>query len=374
MGIANCFPERQIIVRTAEGVRYIRLSPLRQKLYAGCAILALAGIAAAPVANLARDHLADLRFDEIASVRLLYERVFNSPAAEPAVIAFGEEATERPPVMATVITPEDRVAALERRLTESEAERQRLAQERDRIDAERQRLAAGASAVEKRANALAAQHEAIQELIKRAKSALERSSRNVSRLGIDAGRMLALAPRDKGAGGPFIDARRIARGHPAQADLIKLGNKLNRLSSLRQGMRSLPIGKPLAKYYLSSPFGLRKDPFNGNLAVHNGLDMVAPAGTEIRVRAAGKVIHAGRNGVYGNMIEIDHGYGIRTRYGHLSQIGVRKGQSVAPHDKIGLVGSTGRSTSPHLHYEILFNGKTMDPRKFVEARANVFQN
>jgi murein DD-endopeptidase MepM/ murein hydrolase activator NlpD len=374
MGIANLFPERQIIVRTEDGVRYIRLSPLRQKLYAGCALLALAGIAAAPATNLTKKHLADLRLDEITSVRTFYERVFGGSPNEPAPIAFGEEATERSAAATAVITPEDRIAALAQRLTESEAERKRLVQERDRIEAERQRLASGVSAVEKRANALAAQHEAVQELIKRAKAALDRSSRNMSRLGIDPARMLTMAPRGSGTGGPFIDARRIARGHPAQADIVELGNKLNRLSALHDAMRALPIGKPLPSYQLSSPFGLRKDPFNGNLAVHNGLDMVAPAGTEIRVRAAGKVVHAGRNGVYGNMVEIDHGYGVRTRYGHLSQIEVRRGQSVAPRDKIGLVGSTGRSTSPHLHYEVLFNGKTMDPRKFVEARANVFQN
>jgi murein DD-endopeptidase MepM/ murein hydrolase activator NlpD len=389
MGIAHLFPERQIIVRTAEGVRYIRLSPLRQKLYAGCAVLALASVAATSVANVTVARLADLQLDEIATLRGVYERFFGAPT-EGASTTVSEEsgpATESIATPAPVATAAatstpavsapapDRLAELERRLTESEAERKRLSQERDRVEAERQRLAASASAAEKRASALAAQQEAIQELIKRAKAALERSSRNVSQLGIEPERFLAAAPRGaRGAGGPFIDARRVARGHPAQAELVELGNKLNKLSELQHAMRALPVGKPLPDYQLASPFGLRKDPFNGNLAMHNGLDLAAPSGTEIRVRAAGKVVYAGRNGVYGNMVEVDHGFGVRTRYGHLSQISVRQGQAVVPRDRLGLVGSTGRSTSPHLHYEVLFNGKTMDPRKFVEARPHVFQN
>jgi murein DD-endopeptidase MepM/ murein hydrolase activator NlpD len=153
---------------------------------------------------------------------------------------------------------------------------------------------------------------------------------------------------------------------------VALGDSLDKLTDLRRAAEALPVGAPLGAYGLASPFGVRRDPFNGRMAMHNGLDLAARQGAEVRVRAPGKVVFAGRNGVYGNMVEIDHGYGLRTRYAHLSTISVKQGQRVGVRDKIGAVGSTGRSTAPHLHYEIRFNGNTIDPRKFVERKHHVF--
>jgi murein DD-endopeptidase MepM/ murein hydrolase activator NlpD len=181
-----------------------------------------------------------------------------------------------------------------------------------------------------------------------------------------------MVPKQRGAGGPFIEFKRAGRGSPAHDNLVALGDSLDKLSDLQRAARAIPVGPPLNAYGLASPYGLRRDPFNGQLAMHSGIDLAAPQGAEIRARAPGKVVFAGRNGMYGNMVEVDHGYGLRTRYGHLSQIAVRQGQSVNVRDKLGAVGSTGRSTAPHLHYEILFNGKTIDPRKFVETKQNVF--
>jgi murein DD-endopeptidase MepM/ murein hydrolase activator NlpD len=272
------------------------------------------------------------------------------------------------------LTPAERVAELERRLEEAEADRRRVAEERDRLEAERLKLASSASAADKRAAALAAQQEAIQQLIIRARAALERTQKGVSALGIDPSRLIAMGRPQGGTGGPFIEFKRVGRGHPEHTNLVTLGENLDKLSDLQRATRSLPIGAPVSGYSLASPWGVRRDPFNNQLAMHNGIDMAARMGTEIKARAPGKVVFAGRNGVYGNMVEIDHGHGIRTRYGHMSSIAVRQGQIVAARDKLGAVGSTGRSTAPHLHYEVLFNGKTMDPRKFVEAKQHVFQN
>ena len=193
-------------------------------------------------------------------------------------------------------------------------------------------------------------------------------------LGLEPSRLIAQGRSRGGTGGPYIEFKRAGRGHPAHPNLVALGESLDQLTDLQRAVRSLPIGAPVSRYSLASPWGVRRDPFNNQLAVHNGIDMAAPSGTEIRARAPGKVIFAGRNGVYGNMVEIDHGHGIRTRYGHMSAISVQNGQAVSARDKLGAVGSTGRSTAPHLHYEVLFNGKTMDPRKFVEAKQHVFQN
>lgn len=374
MGLANLFRERQVIVRSADGVRYLRLSPLRQKLLAGTSFMAFAAIASLSVVNTTTVSLSELRANGLAMMRTAYERVLGKVTEEPVELEVATDeqgiATPEP----TELSPADRIVELERRLAEAETERRRLAEERDRLEAERLRLATSASAADKRAAALSAQQEAIQQLITRARAALEKTQRNVSQLGIEPNRLLALAPRQRGTGGPYIEFRRAGRGHPMHPNLVTLGENLDKLTDLQSAVRSLPIGAPVSSYSLASHFGARRDPFNGQMAMHSGIDMAAPTGTEIKARAPGKVVFAGRNGVYGNMVEIDHGHGLRTRYGHMSQITVRQGQTVAARDRLGAVGSTGRSTAPHLHYEVLFNGRTLDPRKFVEAKQHVFQN
>ena len=117
--------------------------------------------------------------------------------------------------------------------------------------------------------------------------------------------------------------------------------------------------------WLSSPFGNRRDPFTGGPDFHPGLDISADYGEPVHATADGVVATAGPNGTYGNLIEVDHGFGITTRYGHLSRFGVTAGQTVHRGDVIGYVGSTGRSTSAHLHYEILLNGKLTNPMKLL---------
>ncbi len=117
--------------------------------------------------------------------------------------------------------------------------------------------------------------------------------------------------------------------------------------------------------WLSSLYGQRKDPFDGSPEFHAGLDISADRGTPVRAAADGTVQTAGSNGNYGNSVLVDHGFGISTRFGHLSRFGVQPGQHVRRGDTIGFVGSTGRATSPHLHYEILLNGKAVNPMIFL---------
>jgi murein DD-endopeptidase MepM/ murein hydrolase activator NlpD len=113
--------------------------------------------------------------------------------------------------------------------------------------------------------------------------------------------------------------------------------------------------------WLSSAFGNRRDPFDGTPEFHAGLDIAADRGTPVRATADGTVLTAGLNGNYGYSVLVEHGFGISTRFGHLSRFAVRPGQRVRRGEAIGFVGSTGRATSPHLHYEILMNGKPINP-------------
>lgn len=117
--------------------------------------------------------------------------------------------------------------------------------------------------------------------------------------------------------------------------------------------------------WLSSSYGHRQDPFTGSRSFHPGLDISAEHGEPVLATADGVVSSAGTNGNYGNLVVVDHGYGIQTKYGHLSRFGVAAGQRVTRGDVIGYVGSTGRSTSPHLHYEIWVNGRLTNPMRLL---------
>ena len=175
-------------------------------------------------------------------------------------------------------------------------------------------------------------------------------------------------------GGPFIlYSENSDTDLTSNEPFAKLYAHYNRLIDLESAVQHIPIGKPAKKYYLSSTFGIRKDPFKKTWARHNGLDMAGWWKTPIYASANGIVIKAGVNGAYGNFIEIDHGNGFRSRYGHLSKIKVKKGERVTLEQEIGLMGSTGRSTSPHLHYEIWFNGKPINPLKIFKASNNVLK-
>lgn len=130
----------------------------------------------------------------------------------------------------------------------------------------------------------------------------------------------------------------------------------------------LPNSKPINAAYKSSSFGWRVDPFRGHRAFHEGLDFTARKGTPILAAADGIVTKAGRASAYGNLVKLDHGAGLETRYAHASKLLVESGERVLKGQVIALVGSTGRSTGPHLHYEIRLNGHALDPRKYLNKK------
>lgn len=167
-----------------------------------------------------------------------------------------------------------------------------------------------------------------------------------------------------GIGGPLV-----AIDTPALFDskVRELDEALDTLEHLKSEARKLPIANPAPGRSVSSTFGVRKDPLLGTLAMHSGMDFRAPAGSPARVTAAGTVVKAGWNGGYGRMVEVEHAGGFNTRYGHLSKILVKEGQTVAAGDVVGKVGSSGRSTGPHLHYEVRRKGDALNPLRFLKA-------
>lgn len=185
----------------------------------------------------------------------------------------------------------------------------------------------------------------------------------VSHTGIDLQSQLA-ADSASAIGGPFVEPQ---TGDAFVFSLGELDSALNRLDTLRNTASRLPFATPAPRGDITSRFGNRTDPFLGRLALHAGIDFRLPTGSEVRATGTGTVVSAGRNGGYGNLVEIDHGGGLITRYAHLSRILTKVGETVESGDLVGLSGSTGRSTGPHLHYEVRRDGRASDPARFIAA-------
>jgi murein DD-endopeptidase MepM/ murein hydrolase activator NlpD len=156
----------------------------------------------------------------------------------------------------------------------------------------------------------------------------------------------------------------------AENNVDRQKSMLTALEQILEGMtlkeEVSPSGRPVHSGYISSEFGFRHDPFNGRMRMHKGIDFAGPIGTEIYAVGSGVVSFAGDKSGYGTAVEIDHGNGLSSRYGHLSAVKVKEGEVVKKGDLIAWMGSTGRSTGPHLHLEVLKGGESVDPRGYLE--------
>jgi murein DD-endopeptidase MepM/ murein hydrolase activator NlpD len=189
----------------------------------------------------------------------------------------------------------------------------------------------------------------------------------ITDLGLDMAQLEAATPRAP-MGGPFIPVKLAADAGPFEKQFYRINLTRAQMDRLNRTLALVPYRKPVVgEVEFTSGFGVRSDPFIGRPAMHTGLDFRASMGDPVRVTANGKVVSAGWSGGYGRMVEVDHGNGLSTRYGHLSEINVKVGDQVKIGQVIGEVGSTGRSTGPHLHYETRIDGEAVDPQKFLRA-------
>ncbi|KQT48811.1 hypothetical protein ASG43_08150 [Aureimonas sp. Leaf454] len=175
-------------------------------------------------------------------------------------------------------------------------------------------------------------------------------------------------PQTAGEGGPFVPVPESLR---FEAGCDELEAALARLDAVKTGIRHLPLERPVATNAISSTFGVRSDPFLGRAAMHTGIDFIAQTGTRVATTAPGTVVSAGWNGGYGQMVEVDHGQGYATRYAHLSRIVVSVGDKLGVGGIVGEVGSTGRSTGAHLHYEVRHSGNAIDPAGYLRAGSKI---
>lgn len=176
-------------------------------------------------------------------------------------------------------------------------------------------------------------------------------------------------------GGPYIPEQAFDGIFDASDGdtFVQMREQSERLKMITNALDSYPVGKPVEKYYISDRFGTRIDPFTKVRSKHYALDMAGWPGSAIEATAPGTVVYSGWYGPYGNMVEIDHGNGFRTRYGHMRKLSVKKNEQVELGQKLGEMGKTGRATGTHLHYEVWFNDKVRDPMPFMKAAANVLK-
>jgi murein DD-endopeptidase MepM/ murein hydrolase activator NlpD len=190
------------------------------------------------------------------------------------------------------------------------------------------------------------------------------TANEVKKLGINPER-LASAETFTGTGGPFEAVQPLRSGDPKFKQLFTSWKKLDQIE---QGTIAIPSLEPVKGSSFTSGFGVRSDPFRGRAAMHAGIDLAGPVGTPIYATADGIVGRAEyHNGGYGNLVELNHGRGIQTRYGHLTRYTVQAGQRVTRGQLIGYMGSTGRSTGSHLHYEVRIDGKAVNPVPFMQS-------
>ncbi|MGH7125926.1 MAG: peptidoglycan DD-metalloendopeptidase family protein [Stellaceae bacterium] len=277
----------------------------------------------------------------------------------------------------------ERAAEFKAAFDNTQAKLQQIVSERERITAERERLAAERDALKQKLQSVEARlskadtskpdtktSETVSSLPAESRSkavgVLGNLESMVAATGLNVENFVArLGGPAKGEGGPYI-----ALGGPNQ---ISAQDQAAREETLRKLLKTLPLAAPLGQYDIGSPFGARVDPINHRQGFHPGVDLVAGFRSPVYSTAPGVVTFAGPRDTYGKFVEIDHGNGIVTHYAHLHRITVARGQRVGAHQEVGELGSTGRSTGPHLHYEVVVDGEPLDPEKFLEVGKSVVQ-
>jgi murein DD-endopeptidase MepM/ murein hydrolase activator NlpD len=266
-------------------------------------------------------------------------------------------------------------------LDSTQAKLQQISSERERIIAERARLAAERDALKQRLQSIEARLSKADAKAPASVAAAPTKSETagatgagvlgnlesmVAATGLNVENFIArLGGPAKGEGGPYLAIGAAARASPA--------DQATREQALRKLLKTLPLAAPLGQYQLESPFGPRIDPINRRQGFHAGVDLAAAFRSPVYSTAPGVVTYAGVRDNFGKFVEIDHGNGIVTHYAHLHRITVARGQKIGAHQEIGELGSTGRSTGPHLHYEVVVDGEPLDPEKFLAVGKSVFQ-
>ncbi len=345
--LARYFPEREIFVRSNGEVRFIRISTsLQLRTVAVLAVIALLWLGATAATLVQRVIVERERAALGERAAVVAKSAGRVAAFQSSVDDIAERIEQRQHRLDNIVSryfgkvesaPTPRPIAMKSALPET----QRLA------EIEQQQMAF-ATALSEAAARRSAKAEAV-----------------LRRYGVNPGK--ARRAQIQGVGGPYVPVAN------SSAALERLGQTLTRLDRLERVLMAIPSTRPATPMALSSRFGVRSDPFTGGAAMHTGLDIRGAYGQPIYAAAPGRVIRVGRWSGYGNVVVIDHGHGIETRYGHLSGFDVRPGATIKAGEQIARMGSTGRSTGNHLHFEVRINGRAVNPRPYLEASSDVLE-
>jgi murein DD-endopeptidase MepM/ murein hydrolase activator NlpD len=365
--IRSWFPARELIMRSEGHVRYLRISSRLQMavaaIVAGLLLAWVLTMAAVAVSSLLGRHSSMMLLNREAKVTKAESRI---AAYRKDVDAVADDLDQRQAFIEKMV--KTYVGELPASAKAGETVSDSSAEASKTIDKVSMAIpeAAPLAQVEARQLAFAEQ---LTRFADRRSAAAEAALR---KLGLNPDRMLAALDDRSAMGGPLIRVLPSANGS-VDPRFRRLGASLARMDALQRGLQGIPQVIPAAGTHITSGFGYRTDPFAGSTAFHAGLDFKGPAGAPIYSAAKGKVTFVGRRPGYGNCIEVDHGNGLRTRYAHMSAFRARAGQQVLAGQQIGAVGSTGRSTGPHLHFEVRLNGQPINPRPLLEVAPNVLE-
>jgi murein DD-endopeptidase MepM/ murein hydrolase activator NlpD len=355
------FPEREFFMRSQGQVRFITISSRLQLIGAAVVVVLLAGwlatMAAMAVSQYAntRERLALL--DREAQVAKAESRVSSYRKDVDGVAADLEKRQEFIEKMVDAHLG-DLPAEVRQGETVSDS-----GGEAGKTVAKVSAAVPGAAAL---ARIEARQIAFVESLTRFADRRAEQTAATIRKLGLNPAAMIAGRTDRSAQGGPLM---RLAASTDGKLDprFKRLGLSLARMDALERGLQGIPQVLPASLEFISSGFGYRSDPFTGDDAFHAGLDFRGPVGAPIYAAAQGKVTFAGVKQGYGNVIEVSHGNGLMTRYAHMSSFRAKVGQDVAAGGVIGAIGSTGRSTGPHLHFEVRLHDRPINPRPFLEA-------
>ena len=359
--LRTLFPEREFFMRSQGQVRFIKISSRLQMAVAGLlALLLLAWIVTMATVTISqflstRDRLALL--DREAKVATSESRL---SAYRKDLDSVASDLAKRQDFIEQVVGDLPAEAKAGETVSDSRGEAGRTVQKISAALPE----AAGLARVEARQLAF------VERMTRLADRRSGRAATAIRSLGLDPEMMLHQLDSRAAQGGPLL---RLAASADRSLDarFQRMGLSLARMNLLERGLAGIPQVLPASLEFISSGFGYRSDPFTGEGAFHAGLDFKGPYGAPIYAAAKGTVSFVGQKQGYGNCIEVDHGNGLMTRYAHMSAFRATLGQPVRPGDVIGAIGNSGRSTGPHLHFEVRINDRAVNPRPFLEAASHV---
>ena len=355
------FPEREFFMRSQGQVRFVKISSRIQ-------MAAAAAVAAALLAwGGSMGAMAWARYSEASERVLLAGREARVATSEERLHAYRSDIREvRDDLRRRQDFLEDMVSSLPQDVKTRAAASESAGEAAQTVTKVGFALpeAKGLAEIEARQIALA------ERLTRFADARAARAAAALRKLGLNPNAMFG--ERRDGVGGP-LQRYAIAPGGAMDPRFERLGLSLARMNALIQGLEGVPQVLPASLAAISSGFGYRHDPFTGGAAMHAGLDFKGPIGAPIHAAAKGMVSFVGQKSGYVNVVEVSHGNGLVTRYAHMSRFAAKPGQAVAAGAVIGAIGNTGRSTGPHLHFEVRHHDRALNPRLFLERAPDVLE-